>query len=267
VTKRIVTAFALVIILAIALIFVSSFYFKFLVLGFVLICLNEFHRIVLPNSIFYRLISTIYGLLIAAKFLFPSVLPLPMLAWVVIGFFIVTLLFMVKATALEGIVLHIGYAVFGVVYLSFTIPFLSLLRDSGNGVILIILAVGMPAVGDAMAFFVGRAIGRHKLAPLVSPNKTIEGLGGAVIGSVAFILVLVHFLWPEFPQHHAIILGVLIGLVGAMGDLIESLIKRNFHVKDSGSLLPGHGGLLDRADAWIFSAPAIYFYMLSIGYL
>ena len=113
---------------------------------------------------------------------------------------------------------------------------------------------------DTGAFYTGRTIGRHKLAPLVSPGKTIEGaVGGFVMAVVAGLICKLTF-FPEIPTVHALALGGALGAIGQVGDLAESLLKRGSDVKDSGNLLPGHGGMLDRIDSMLFCAPVLYFY-------
>jgi phosphatidate cytidylyltransferase len=113
---------------------------------------------------------------------------------------------------------------------------------------------------DTGAYYVGRSIGRHKLAPRVSPGKTIEGaVGGFVMAVVTgFVCKLTFF--TEIPTAHAVAIGAAIGVIGQIGDLAESLLKRGANVKDSGTLLPGHGGMLDRVDSILFSAPLLYYY-------
>lgn len=113
---------------------------------------------------------------------------------------------------------------------------------------------------DTGAYYTGRTIGRHKLAPRVSPGKTIEGaIGGFVMAVVAgFLCKLVFF--PEIPAAHALALGAVLGAIGQVGDLAESMLKRGSNVKDSGTLLPGHGGVLDRVDSMLFCAPVLYYY-------
>jgi phosphatidate cytidylyltransferase len=113
---------------------------------------------------------------------------------------------------------------------------------------------------DTGAYYVGRALGRHKLAPRISPGKTIEGaIGGFVMAVVTGVLCKMIF-FHEIPITHAIALGAAIGLVGQIGDLAESMLKRGAGVKDSGNLLPGHGGMLDRIDSILFCAPLLYYY-------
>lgn len=113
---------------------------------------------------------------------------------------------------------------------------------------------------DTGAYYTGRTIGRHKLAPRVSPGKTIEGaIGGFVMAVVAgFLCKLVFF--PEIPGVHALAMGGTLGAIGQFGDLAESLLKRGSNVKDSGNILPGHGGMLDRVDSILFCAPVLYYY-------
>lgn len=114
---------------------------------------------------------------------------------------------------------------------------------------------------DASAFFAGRYFGRHKLAPTISPAKTWEGVLGGMILSITASLVLT-VIPLGVPWYLAIVLGLLIGAAGTMGDLAESLIKRQTHVKDSGQIMPGHGGMLDRIDSLLFAVIVVYFFSL-----
>ncbi len=112
---------------------------------------------------------------------------------------------------------------------------------------------------DGAAFFSGRYFGRHKLAPEISPGKTWEGVLGGLVLSIAAALVLT-VVPLHVPWYLAILLGVLIGMAAALGDLAESLIKRQTHVKDSGQIMPGHGGMLDRIDSLLFVAIVVYIF-------
>ena len=113
---------------------------------------------------------------------------------------------------------------------------------------------------DTGAFYTGRTIGRHKLAPRVSPGKTIEGaIGGFVMAVAAGLLCKLAF-FTEIPTVHVLALGAALGAIGQIGDLAESMLKRGSNVKDSGNLLPGHGGMLDRIDSMLFCAPVLYYY-------
>jgi phosphatidate cytidylyltransferase len=124
-------------------------------------------------------------------------------------------------------------------------------------VLLGILAV---AAGDTMAYFTGRAIGRRKLAPAVSPNKTVEGAAGGLLGSVVFAVLYAYFFLPGMPAGYAAAAGAAVGIFGPAGDLFESWIKRAAGVKDRGTILPGHGGILDRVDGLLAAGPVLHLF-------
>jgi len=149
---------------------------------------------------------------------------------------------------------------FGFVYGAFLATALVLLRRLPNGAWWVVLCCTVTWMNDTGAYFVGHAIGRHKLAPRISPGKTWEGFGGGLVFSVIFAYVVeligLHALAPL----DCLAIGLGAGLLGPLGDLSESLLKRGCGVKDSGVVLPGHGGMLDRIDALIFNAPFIYLY-------
>lgn len=115
-------------------------------------------------------------------------------------------------------------------------------------------------LGDSGAYYVGKTFGKHKLSPHISPKKTVEGLAGGIAASI-ITAVVIHFTFFEtFPLLHAIIAGVILSFAGVVGDLAESMWKRSAAVKDSGTLIPGHGGFLDRFDSILFTAPILYTY-------
>jgi phosphatidate cytidylyltransferase len=113
-----------------------------------------------------------------------------------------------------------------------------------------------------MAYITGRLIGRHKMSPVISPNKTIEGAAGGIIFGAVAAIVLNLYLELGMGLASVVILSVVIGVVAIIGDLAESVIKRGAGVKDSGSIIPGHGGVLDRIDSIIFTVPVLYYYIL-----
>lgn len=114
---------------------------------------------------------------------------------------------------------------------------------------------------DTMAYYVGRALGKRPLAPTVSPKKTWEGALGGVLGAIAAAVALKLLVLDVLPWIHTAAIGMIAGVIGPLGDLAESKMKRQVGRKDSGTLLPGHGGLLDRFDAMILVAPAVYLYL------
>ena len=133
----------------------------------------------------------------------------------------------------------------------------------GEGPRLLFFALVIIWVSDTVAYFVGRAIGKHPLAPKISPKKTWEGSIAAMFGSLA-VAYGFHF-WLTIPLPHLLVMAALGNIAGQMGDLLESACKRSAGVKDSGGLLPGHGGVLDRIDALILCIPVIWYYLVLVN--
>ena len=119
-------------------------------------------------------------------------------------------------------------------------------------------------LGDAGAYYVGKNFGRHPLSPRISPKKTVEGLAGGIAVSIITAVVVQATFFKELPLVHAIIGGAILSIAGVIGDLAESMWKRSAAVKDSGTLIPGHGGFLDRFDSIFFTAPILYSYWFLI---
>jgi phosphatidate cytidylyltransferase len=117
---------------------------------------------------------------------------------------------------------------------------------------------------DTAAYYTGGAFGRHRLYPLVSPKKSIEGALGGLGGSIIGTLLARFTFFPQLTLTDCLVTGIVIGILGQAGDLFESLLKRSFGVKDSGTIFPGHGGVLDRLDSIIFAAPAAYYYAVYV---
>lgn len=127
-------------------------------------------------------------------------------------------------------------------------------------------ALSLNWVGDIAALYVGRTFGRHKLAPEVSPAKSWEGSVGSTVASVVYGAFYFHWLLPVVPLVAALGLTVVANIAGQLGDLCESALKRGAGVKDSGNLLPGHGGWLDRVDSSLFALPVVYFFVSNLGW-
>lgn len=155
-----------------------------------------------------------------------------------------------------------AFALFGVWYVAWLLAQVILLRAVPRGEWLVLFALWVTWLADAAAFYVGRLWGRTPLAPRVSPRKTVEGAIAALIGGVAAAVVGAVWFVPEFPRGEAAVLGAVVAAAGMAGDLVESVIKRGAGVKDSGVLIPSHGGLLDKIDGLLFTAPVIYHYMV-----
>jgi phosphatidate cytidylyltransferase len=136
--------------------------------------------------------------------------------------------------------------------------------DFADGAKLVFFLLLVVWLGDSGAYYVGSNFGRHKLSPRISPKKTVEGLIGGVASSVATAVVIHFTFFRNFPLVHAIIAGVILSLAGVIGDLAESMWKRSADVKDSGTLIPGHGGFLDRFDSIFYATPILYVYWFLI---
>jgi phosphatidate cytidylyltransferase len=161
-----------------------------------------------------------------------------------------------------------GLAVSAAALIFFVLPFSTVIRIHGAprvGKQLLLFTLLLVWAGDTMAYFVGRNIGRHPMAPHLSPRKTWEGALGNLAGSVIVALVVQQ--WLDIPLRHLIGMAVLANIAGQGGDLLESSYKRSAGIKESGTILPGHGGMLDRIDALILAAPVVWYYFtwLSAG--
>jgi phosphatidate cytidylyltransferase len=164
----------------------------------------------------------------------------------------------IKTTALR-----VMAGTFGPLYVGGCLTTLALLRKEQpgfDGAGYVVLALGLAWASDTGGYFAGRRFGRHKLYEAVSPKKTIEGSVGGVMGAVVIALVAHFWFLKSLPLVHAIVLAVVGALLGQLGDLGESLLKRSTGVKDSGAILPGHGGILDRVDALMITSTVVYLY-------
>jgi phosphatidate cytidylyltransferase len=126
----------------------------------------------------------------------------------------------------------------------------------------LLYALGLVWAGDTAAYYAGKTFGRHRLAPRSSPSKTWEGAAASLVASLIFGLVYLGRLLPEVPWLEGAALTVIASIAGQVGDLAESALKRGARVKDSGELLPGHGGFLDRLDSSLFTLPVVYFWLV-----
>ena len=169
---------------------------------------------------------------------------------------IVSLIAALRFADLKSVLLYVGSVLLAVCY-GF-IPWHFAVNLRALSVHLLFFALALNWAGDSIAFYVGRRFGKHKLAPRVSPGKSREGAAAAVIGSVVFGLLYLHFFLPSLAPWKVIVIAAGGNIAGQFGDLAESALKRGAGVKDSGQLLPGHGGMLDRLDSSLFALPAVY---------
>jgi phosphatidate cytidylyltransferase len=178
---------------------------------------------------------------------------------------VLSLIVLVCLPGREGVFTGWAWMMGGVLYVGWLLSILVALRlKAGRDWVL--LALFATFGSDTAAYFIGKAIGRHRLAPRISPGKTWEGAIAGVIGGVIISLLFTLSTPLQLPLGYgqAVLLGALISVFGQLGDLAESLLKRNTGVKDSGGLMPGHGGLLDRMDSVVFAGVVVYLYYIFV---
>jgi phosphatidate cytidylyltransferase len=169
---------------------------------------------------------------------------------------------------LAAAVNRVGLQLLGVLYVGFFMPHAALMRelDGGEGWRWLLFTIGAVFGSDTGGYFAGRFLGRHKLLPEVSPKKTIEGAVGAIVGAVLAALLMHLLLGPAgLTPGRAATLAVVMSALAQFGDLVESALKRAFGAKDSGWIIPGHGGILDRLDSLLFPFVFAYYYAAMLG--
>lgn len=166
-----------------------------------------------------------------------------------------------SARPVEGAVEDIAVTLLGVIYVAVLFGYqagIRMLKDGKEWLVFLYVVIW---AADTAAYYIGTAYGRHRLYEKISPKKSVEGLGAAVGGGVLAALLCTLLFMPKIRPMEAAALGAMLSLTGVLGDLAESLIKRSVGVKDSGDLIPGHGGILDRMDSMLFAAPALFYYI------
>ena len=260
--KRVLTSLLLIGTSAAILFLAGPLYFCLEVIFFIALALMEFFNLLRKEKIpVYRLFGVAMGIVI------------PMIVYMELGsaqsgeilFLVLGCLFLFllqffhkdNSQALVGISLTL----FGILYISWFLSFLIKIRLLEGGVLWVAYLLAVTKAADIGAYTVGTLFGRHSLIPYISPKKSIEGMFGGLVASVLTSFLMRNLLPLQFQLFHILVLGLLIGVVGQIGDLSESLMKRFCNAKDSGDLLPGMGGFLDAVDSILFTAPIFYFHL------
>jgi len=254
--QRIITAAILLPLLLLYLTKLPAVYFTWLLLLVCLLSLIEFYRMT-GLALRMQAISLPVGLaLVMAAYLNKDLASHLLLVGGVSIF--VARLFILRYP--ESALKDSGIALIGLIYIPGLLTYQIALR--GAGLEYILLLYGAVWASDSLALYTGKWLGKHKLYPQISPNKTVEGSLGSFVGGILAVLILNYF-YGFVSLLDAVVLGFTLSAAGQIGDLIESMFKRDAEVKDSGNLFPGHGGILDKIDASLLAGPAL-FYVLKV---
>jgi len=269
--KRVITALWGIPLL-VAIVWFGEPWFTILVAIWGVLAVFEFYRLVaaskVPPLTYFGLIWTLLFILSRNSNLLSILKPhfdLNLLTPLLLASTVVLPLIWLLIQAYKGKVFtRWAWTIAGILYVGWLLSHLLALRGLDDGRNWVFFALFITIASDTAAFFTGRALGRHKLAPRISPGKTREGAIGGILGAIIVSLFFIlptplslHFNWGQ-----AILLGLLVSIFGQLGDLVESLFKRNMGVKDSGRLIPGHGGVLDRIDSVVFAGIVVYYYVI-----
>ena len=262
-TRRIVTSILIVTLAALITFYFPNWMFSLLASGMIGIALFEFFSLVEKKNIFvYKYFGIIIGMCV------------PVIIYFQMGnegyftlepFFIVIaclFIFVRQFTRRNGsqALASIAVTLFGLLYIAWFFSFFIKLKFLPDGALLVAFLILVTKMGDIGAYLIGNYFGKHSLIPRISPHKTVEGTIGGLAFSMLSAIASKGYL-PKFPYGHLIALGFLLGVLAQVGDLAESLLKRDCGVKDSGANLSGFGGMLDLIDSLLFTTPIFYFYV------
>lgn len=275
-SKRVLTAAVSIPILYVIVQYLSPFYFFLLVLTGVMVGLYEFYRM-FKNSGYHpqTFVGMFVGALVVIGFYIGAVSDRSVaeIAYVfspdvmVALAFVVALLFrLFSERDSNGAMVDVALTFTGVIYVAWLSAYVVLLRawsaGGTDGRHLIFFLFLVTWATDSGAYYIGTSFGRHKLYRKISPKKSVEGAIGGLIFSIVMAAACKYWFYHSLHLHDAVVLGSILGVVGQVGDLAESMIKRSARIKDSGGIFPGHGGYLDRVDSMLLNAPALYYYTM-----
>ena len=261
--KRIVSSFLILSLVGMIIFYFPNWIFSLLASSMIGCALWEFFGLAERKGIFvYKYFGILVGMLVPVIIYFhlgtEGYFEMEPFFIVIACLFTFILLFIRRENSQP--LASIAVTMFGLLYIAWFFSFFIKLKFLSHGPLLVSFLVIVTKMGDVGAYFVGRSIGKHNLIPRISPNKTVEGTIGGLIFSVGSALLSKSYL-PNFSYAHLLILGFLLGILAQVGDLAESLIKRDCAVKDAGSNIGGFGGILDIIDSLLFTTPIFYFYV------
>lgn len=229
----------------------------------ILLAQYEYYRLHFPQRFSTPMgLGLLCGLLITTGFAAPSRLPEP--ATITLIIMAILLSHALSGRDLKTGLLDTAVVAFGAFYVAWLLGHLILIDRLANGPFLIFFLFLVTWANDTAAYYVGTLLGRHPLAPAISPKKTWEGAVGGLLGSVSAAFACRAWFMDSLSLNETAWLGLMIGLAAPLGDLCESALKRSASVKESGRIIPGHGGMLDRVDSLIFTTPVFYYCLLAM---
>lgn len=264
--KRIISSIGLIVLIITAifneLVFIAS------MLLFIAVGMNEFFSMLRKKGIkVYSYFGMFMGIIIPLSIALHYRYNFSITKKLEFALIIAALLFLIvlqfRRREHKDVIIDISTTLFGVIYVSWLFSFLIKIRYMPQGAGLFAAVLLMTKLGDIGAYIVGMTMGKTPLLPKISPKKTVEGAIGGLFFSIVGAILSRHWLGASYL--HALLLGLFLGVLGQLGDLSESLIKRDCGVKDSGAALPGMGGFLDEMDSLLFTAPVFYFYLSIIA--
>ena len=261
--KRWATGVIVVPILFLTIAYGAETIFTLLIIIAALVGVTEYNRMVFGTGLWREKVETLAValLILIAAAVRDRVLLVAVLAFAVMVILMLNLL-RIRQEGLD--MSRVGKVILGVMYVPLLMSHFILIRQEPEGIRWIFFILVLAFSGDIAAYYVGRGMGRRKLLPEVSPGKTVEGTIGLFAGSIIGCMLFRQLFFPILPVSHTVILGLVGSVAGQLGDLCESALKRTAGVKDSGTLLPGHGGILDRLDCLMFITPFVYYYRVLI---
>lgn len=205
-----------------------------------------------------RLLAIVYGTLLVPLCALQQIYALQ--GGLVFGMLLFGLIFLWRFGDLQQVVQQLALLLFGFIYVPLLLGHLVLLRSLPFGREWIYLVLLIVMASDTGAYFSGISLGRHKLYPAISPNKSVEGSVGGLLGGLIAAFIARYTFFSSLEVVDCLVLGLGLGAMSQLGDLFESMVKRACGVKDSGSVIPGHGGILDRLDSLLFAFPLAFYY-------